>query len=470
MNVLDSELARAELMALGYRPTDSRSEADIILYNTCSVRRHAEDKIYSALGRLKHWKRHRPQGILCVLGCMAQKDQRTIFRRAPHVDLVLGPGQLHRLGEVIARLEQEKSLPREVTEPGNLSPSGVEWLEVSLTRGHAPEETVRESYQPFHPPRVSDSRESPHQAMVRIMVGCNNFCTYCIVPSVRGPEQSRPPGEILREIRQLADQGCLEVTLIGQTVNRYRYTEGEKTTRLADLLEGIQAIEGIRRVKFVTNAPGDMTDALLRAVRELDKVSPFLHVPAQSGSDAILQRMRRGYTSGEYRRMIERIRHIVPEAAVTSDFIVGFCGETEEDFRQTVDLVRFGQFKNSFIFKYSEREGTVAARRYQDDVPYPVKQRRNNELLAIQNEISLSLNEPFRNRRVEILVEGLSKNSRKKGDPPGRRLQYCGRTECDRIVVFESDDPGVVGKMIPVEITDVAPFTLYGKRVEEVDA
>ena len=227
------------------------------------------------------------------------------------------------------------------------------------------------------------------------MFGCDKFCSYCIVPSVRGPEQSRQANEIEEEVRRLAGDGCLEVTLIGQTVNSYSDTSNGRTLRLADLLARLHEIEGIKRLKFVTNYPKHMTDDLLAAVRDLPRFRPILHIPAQSGSNEVLKRMRRGYTVEEYGDMLARIRETIPDAAVTSDFIVGFCGETDEDFRHTVELVRTGRFKNSFIFKYSPRPGTKAAELFADDVPEPVKRRRNNELLAIQNQVSLEENQPF---------------------------------------------------------------------------
>jgi tRNA-2-methylthio-N6-dimethylallyladenosine synthase len=326
--------------------------------------------------------------------------------------------------------------------------------------------------------------------MVRIMFGCDKFCTYCVVPRVRGPEQSRPAAEIVEEVRRLADNGCLEVTLLGQTVNSYRDATGPGKIELADLLYMLHEIDGIRRLRFVTNHPRHMTAALLQAMRDLPKVSPYLHVPAQSGSNAILERMKRGYTVELYREMLARIRATVPNVAVTSDFIVGFCGETEDDFRQTADLVRDARFKNSFIFKYSGRPGTKADDLYVDDVPEAVKRRRNNELLAIQNAISLEDNQPFLGRTVEILVEGPSKVAKKRGsrrqslamteDPredgphpdPLRAptegwsgegtSQLVGRTTCDRIVVFEGSTE-LVGRILPVTIEKIDAFTLFGR-------
>ncbi len=445
MNVLDSELVASSLLAAGYERAEHRRGADVILFNTCSVRQHAEDKIYSALGRLKHVKDRHPEKVIGVLGCMAQKDRQLILKRAPHVDLVVGPGQIGQLPLLLDQVAGRRE-PR---------------VEVSLDRGQGSRRNVQESFQPYDPSRSARARDLPHQAMVRIMFGCDKFCTYCIVPSVRGPEQSRPVDEIEAEVRQLADQGCIEVTLLGQTVNSFRGTAGGRTLRLADLLERLQQVEGIRRIKFVTNYPRQMTDDLLQAVRDLEKVSPYLHIPAQSGSNTVLRRMKRGYTVEAYGEMLQRIRQTVPDAAVTSDFIVGFCGETEEDFRKTVDLVRQGRFKNSFIFKYSARPGTKAARLYADDVPDEVKRRRNNELLKIQNAVSRELNEPFVGRRVEVLVEGPSKAARKQ-QSGGPQVQLTGRTPCDRIVVFEG--PGhLAGRILPVRIEEANSFTLFGR-------
>jgi tRNA-2-methylthio-N6-dimethylallyladenosine synthase len=484
MNVLDSELVTADLLAAGYELVKTVRQADVILFNTCSVRQHAEDKIYSALGRLKHIKEHRPSTIIGVLGCMAQKDQNQIFRRAPHVDLIVGPGQLRQLPALLERLKGTVPFfvsTKNGTVPFNGGRDEQHIIEVSLDRKSGNRTDVRESFQKYDPHRTAAARANPYQALVRIMFGCDKFCTYCIVPSVRGPEQSRPANEIIEEVRRLAGDGCLEVTLIGQTVNSYSDTTNGRSVHLSDLLAQLHEIEGIKRLKFVTNYPKHMTDDLLAAVRDLPKVSPYLHIPAQSGSNEVLHRMKRGYTAEEYYEMLARIRETIPEAAVTSDFIVGFCGETDEDFQQTVDLVRRGRFKNSFIFKYSARPGTKAAELYADDVPENIKRRRNNELLEIQNAISLEENQPFLGRTVEILVEGPSKVSRKKtaeettgGDCPDFRVnengtvpfrpmtvQLVGRTVCDRIVVFDGPQE-LTGKILPMKIEKVDAFTLVG--------
>jgi tRNA-2-methylthio-N6-dimethylallyladenosine synthase len=453
MNVLDSELVASALLERGYELVDRPGRADVILLNTCSVRQHAEDKVYSALGRLKHVKEHNPLAIIGVIGCMAQKDGPLVFRRAPHVDLVVGPSRLGQVPELIEAIA---------------AGAGPQ-IDISPDRKGESHRDAKRSFLPFDPNRAIEARPAAHQAMVRIMFGCDKFCTYCIVPSVRGPEQSRPMDEIDREVRRLAEQAlrlgvALEVTLLGQTVNSYQWCDGGRTWRLADLLARLDGIEGLARLKFVTNYPRHMTDDLLAAVRDLPKVSPYLHVPAQSGSDAVLGRMKRGYTAGEYREMLDRIRRTLPDAAVTSDFIVGFCGETEEDFQQTVELVRDGRFRNSFIFKYSARPGTKAAEQYEDDVPEEVKRRRNNELLVIQNAISHQENRPLVGRTVEILVEGPSKTSHKRA-ASGASTQLVGRTVCDRIVVFQGPQE-LTGHLVPVTIRKAGAFTLFGETVD----
>src|SRR5438270_1400443 len=327
MNVLDSELVVGSLRRQGYEIIHESTQADVILFNTCSVRQHAEDKIYSALGRLRSHKQRHPSKILGVLGCMAQKDQELIRRRAPHVDIVCGTGQLARLPELIAEVEK----------------TGSPQLALSLDRKEASRHEVERSFESYDPMRDPSMRPSPFQAYVRIMIGCDKFCTYCIVPQVRGPEQSRPPEHIAAEVRQLAGEGCQEITLLGQTVNSYKYDLGDgRRFRLSDLLAKIHDTSGIERIKFITNFPKDMTDDLLDAVRTLPKVCPYQHVPAQSGCNDVLKRMKRLYTVEFYREMLDRCRERVPEAAISSDFIVGFCGETEESFARTCDLVHDG--------------------------------------------------------------------------------------------------------------------------------
>jgi tRNA-2-methylthio-N6-dimethylallyladenosine synthase len=490
MNVLDSELVVAALRRQGYTLTDSPRDADTVLFNTCSVREHAEQKIYSAVGRLKYSKRSRPEQVIGVIGCMAQKDQELIFQRAPHVDLVVGTGQLREVPRLVDEARQNRTRQ----------------LAVSLGRRDGSRDEVAGSFESYDPLRDPEMRPSPWQAYVRIMIGCDKFCTYCVVPMTRGPEQGRPPCDIVREVERLAEQGVKEVTLLGQTVNSYKHTENGRLHRLSDLLERIHDTPGIARIKFVTNFPKDMTDDLLHAVRHLPRVARYLHVPLQSGCDDVLKRMKRGYTLADYRDMIARIRDTVPECAVSSDFIVGFCGESDESFQKSIDAVREFRFKNSFIFKYSPRPGTRAHELFADDVPEDVKRRRNNELLAVQTAISADENAALIGRTVQVLVEGPSKRAQSRGETtdlpawhsgpvtegevhehgpavssldshpfPGTldsqlstlnspRTQLVGRTPCDRIVVFDGN-PRLAGTLADVLVEDCTPTTLLGAIV-----
>ncbi|MEX0701485.1 MAG: tRNA (N6-isopentenyl adenosine(37)-C2)-methylthiotransferase MiaB [Planctomycetales bacterium] len=470
MNVLDSELVVAALRKAGYELTGEIGEADTVLFNTCSVREHAEQKIYSRLGRLKHSKRQRPAQVIGVLGCMAQKDQELIFQRAPHVDIVVGTGQLAEVPRLIdvARAQRGHALA------------------VSLGRKDGPRETIEASFESYDPLRDPAMRPSPWQAYVRIMIGCDKFCSYCVVPATRGPEQSRPPSEIAREVVVLAEQGVREVTLLGQTVNSYQHTERGRRYRLSDLLELIHATPGILRIKFITNYPRDMGDDLLHAVRDLPKVCRYLHVPLQSGCDDVLKKMKRGYTVGQYREMMGRIRAIVPGCAVSSDFIVGHPGETERSFQRSMEAVREFRFKNSYIFKYSPRPGTKGFELFPDDVPEETKRRRNVELLALQTEISEEDHAELIGAEVEVLVEGPSKKEEKSrsaipvapatalavsrpssevgtAHPTGAAspVQLVGRTMCDRIVVFDGN-PRLAGTLATVAIHDCTPTTLLG--------
>lgn len=448
MNVLDSELVVARLRDDGYELTTDIEQADAIFYNTCSVRQHAEDKIYSALGRIKDLKARKPELSIGVLGCMAQKDQKQILRRAPHVDLVVGPGQLGKVPELLVKAKEEAS-PQ---------------LAVSLARNAGSRERVTSSFDSYDADREPSVRPSPFQAYLRVMMGCDKFCTYCIVPSVRGPEQSRPPSEIVAEARLLALQGVKEITLVGQTVNSYKHREADgRLTRLSDLLARLHDIEGVERIKFITNFPNDMTDDLLQAVRDLPKVSRYIHVPAQSGCDLVLKRMKRMYTVAFYEEMLARLRETVPGASVSSDFIVGFCGETDESFEKTVGLVERSRFKNSFIFKYSARTGTKADDLFADDVPEDVKRRRNHVLLDLQTAISLEDNQAFRNQEVEILVEGRSRSTARREGWDGVD-QLTGRTRCDRIVVFEGSDE-LIGQTVRVRVDSASAVTLFGRVV-----
>ena len=458
MNMLDSELVVAALRKDGYELTDDPKKADTILFNTCSVREHAEHKIYSSLGRLKYAKRYRPQKVIGVMGCMAQKDQDLIFQRAPHVDIVVGTGQL-------------AEIPRLVKETREAA-DRIQQKAISLGRRDGSVAEISNSFQSYDPLRDPEMRPTPFQAFVRIMIGCDKFCTYCVVPSTRGPEQSRPPSQILNEVRVLAEQGVREVCMLGQTVNSYKHTENGRLHRLSDLMYAINDINGIERIRFVTSYPKDMTDDLLQAVRDLDKAVKYLHVPLQHGCDEQLKLMKRGYTVADYDEMMQRINETIPGCSVSSDFIVGFSGESEEAHQRSMDAIRKYRFKNSFIFKYSERGGTKAAELLPDDIPEDVKKRRNNEMLDLQNAVSEEDNAEFIGRRVRVLVEGQSKTAAKKmargedASVPGQPLatQLMGRSECDRIVVFDGN-PRLAGTNAEIEVTDCTGTTLIGSIV-----
>jgi tRNA-2-methylthio-N6-dimethylallyladenosine synthase len=446
MNVLDSELVASALRHSGYVLTADARGADVILFNTCSVRQHAEDKIYSALGRLKHAKNRRPELVIGVLGCMAQKDQEQIFARAPHVDLICSPGQLAQVPQMIETARHGR----------------VHQAALGLNRNQGSKLEILGSFESYDPLRDPALRPTPFQAYVRVMMGCDKFCTYCVVPTVRGPEQSRPPADIEAEVRQLVDEGCKEITFLGQTVNSYHYAAGGRTLRLADLLARVHDLTGLLRIKFITNFPKDMTDDLLEAVRDLPKVSPYLHVPAQSGCDRMLARMKRGYTAADYRTMLARIRERVPHATISSDFIVGFPGESDESFEKTSELVREARFKNSFVFKYSPREGTKAFG-LGDDVAEEAKKRRNAELLRIQAEVSLEDNGRLIGRTVDVLVEGPSKTALKE-PINGFVRQMTGRTHDDHIVVYDGNERQA-GELLRVRIDDASALTLFGEVV-----
>jgi tRNA-2-methylthio-N6-dimethylallyladenosine synthase len=423
MNRLDAELALAALRRAGYEEADSPEEADVILYNTCSVRAHAEERVYSNVGALKRLKQRRPEIIIGILGCMAQKDREKIFQRLPHVDLVCGTREFPRIAEIV---EEARTRPHLLACREDLF--------------------VRED-------RDVSVRPSRFQAFLTIMRGCDNYCAYCIVPSVRGREISRPPDEIMEEAKRLADDGVVEITLLGQNVNSYGKSFG-RPGALVELLARLDALPGIERVRFVTSHPKDMTREILQAVRDLPKVCEHLHMPAQSGSDRVLRDMNRKYTSAHYRDLVALARELVPGIAVASDFIVGFPGETEEEYRETTSLMRDLRFQNSFIFKYSPRPGTAAAK-LPDDVPWETKRRRNVELLEIQGEINLEQNRKFIGQEVEALVEGASSR-----DP--RRLT--SRLRTNHIVVFEGD-PSLAGRLVSVKIESTTHLTLAG-RVE----
>ncbi|MBK9126851.1 MAG: tRNA (N6-isopentenyl adenosine(37)-C2)-methylthiotransferase MiaB [Phycisphaerales bacterium] len=459
MNVLDSELVEGQLRALGYCPADSARRADLVLYNTCSVRQHAEDKVLSRLGSMGHVKRRRPDVIVGVIGCMAEREKEALFDKSPHVDLLCGPNELHRLPGLIEQVAARRGRLAALAGTGSRKRQAFERA------------FEADSLEALDLSRQVSPGEHSLQAYVRVQRGCDQFCTFCVVPFTRGPERSRSPGHIVEEVRRLASQGCREVTLLGQTVNSYVHQEDGRPVRFAALLERVHAVEGIDRIRFVTSFPADWDEDIFRVMRDYPKVCPYLHIPAQSGSDRMLKAMNRGYTVDSYKRLMDTARRYVPDIALASDFIVGFCGEIEADFQATVDLVRWVQYKNIFVFKYSPRPGTAADRLKDDDVPAEVKQHRNNELLAVQAEIAARRNQGLVGRRFAVLVEGHSKaaiRARNGEELPveskiharDRSRQLVGRTPQDQIAVFDGD-PSLVGAIVDARVESASALTLF---------
>jgi tRNA-2-methylthio-N6-dimethylallyladenosine synthase len=448
MNKLDTALVSSALGEAGFKLARSEKDADVVLINTCSVRQHAEQRVLSHLGHLKHIKKSRPDLVVGVIGCMAQRLGDKLFEHEA-VDIVCGPAQIPQITKLVTETLQEKKKNLAVTEK-------------ILQRTPQREAQALERFESAY---GIEDKQVPGQAFVRAMRGCNNFCTYCIVPFVRGPETSRAPAAIIEQIKRLAGQGVKLVTLLGQRVNSYKYTAGERTYCLADLLEMASEIEGIEWLRFVTSYPTEeFFDDILQAMADLPKACNYLHIPAQSGSDRILRAMNRHYTAGEYLELLGKARAVVPGIAIAGDFMVGFPGETEEDFEGTVDLVKKAEYKNCFIFKYSPRPGTTADRKLDDNIPDEVKKKRNIELLDVQNKISAELNKRFLNQTVKILVEGPSKKAHlKKGDSENRP-QLVGRTATDNIVVFNGPESSA-GEFAKVKITKTSPLTLFGELI-----
>jgi len=444
MNKLDTALVTSALREAGFSIIDNAEEADAVLINTCSVRRHAEQRVFSHLGHLKHIKESRPDIIVGVIGCMAQRLGAELLEHKA-VDIVCGPAQLPQIAELVKKALNKKKKTLAITE--------------KIRTESAENPALEEFESAFH----SRDAQLPAQAYVRVMRGCNNFCTYCIVPYVRGAEVSRPVEMIIEQVKRLADEGVKQITLLGQRVNAYKYTTCGKTYSLANLLERAGEVDGIEWIRFVTSYPAEeFYDDILQAMADLPKVCSYLHMPAQSGSDKILKVMNRKYTADKYLELVNKARDIVPGIAIAGDFIVGFPGESEDDFQSTVSLVQKARYKNCFVFKYSPRPGTIGEKKLQDDVPQEVKKRRNNELLAVQEVISDELSREFLNKTVKVLVEGLSKKSHLDTDNGVNRSQLIGRTAGDWIVVFGGAKE-LAGEFAKVKIIKTRALTLFGE-------
>ncbi|MFA6108282.1 MAG: tRNA (N6-isopentenyl adenosine(37)-C2)-methylthiotransferase MiaB [Candidatus Latescibacterota bacterium] len=422
MNQADSELLVSILRGSGFATVDRPEEADVILLNTCAVREHAEARVIGRASQLQGLRVQRPGLTLGILGCMAQRLAAELPRRAPFVDLVVGPDAYRRLPELLERTGEEAV------------------LDVRLRRS--------EDYAGITPDRGTGPT-----AWVTIMRGCDRFCSFCIVPYVRGRERSVPPEELLSQVERAARAGAREVTLLGQTVNSYRHGP----VSFARLLREVAAVPGVARIRFTSPHPAELDEETLQTMAEVPQLCPSLHLPVQSGSDAQLERMRRGYTAAEYRRLVRRAREVIPGIALTTDVVVGFCGESEEDYRETVALMEEVRFDAAFLFKYSEREGTHAQRHLTDDVPPEVKQRRLEAVIALQERISYERNQEYLGRTVEVLLEGPAR-SRTNGE-----TAFFGRSPQGKTVVC--DGPGSPGDLVPVRVSAASAHTLLGERV-----
>lgn len=428
MNEYDSELVRTILRKEGFAFTEDKERADIMLMNTCAVRENAHNRVYGHLAELKAIKKQRPL-VVGVLGCMAQNLKKELTENEPIVDVLVGPDAYRQLPDLLNRAieSQEQGL---------------------LRKGIAVDLSEYETYEDILPERAEGVN-----AWIAIMRGCDNFCTFCVVPYTRGRERSRDPQGVIREARQLIAQGFKQITLLGQNVNSYRFGDWD----FARLITAVADLPGIERVRFTSPHPKDFPPALLDAVAEHPKICKHIHLPLQSGNDRILELMNRTYTRREYFTLVEEIRSRNPEIALSTDIICGFCSETEDEFQDTYRAVEQVGFHSAFIFKYSERKNTIAARKYPDDVPDSVKADRVTRLVNLQKGISLRKNRELLGRTVEVLVEGDAKRS---------SGQWMGRTDGNITVIWEKDDSETKrGDLLPIVIQDASATTLFGRPV-----
>ena len=426
MNVHDSERMSGALEAAGYSPADPEAIADVVVINTCAVRENADNRLYGNLGQLASIKRENPGMQIAVGGCLAQKDQSTIVERAPYVDVVFGT---HNMGSLPALLERSRHNQK----------AEVEILEALET----------------FPSALPSKRESSYSGWVSISVGCNNSCTFCIVPSLRGKEKDRRPGDVLSEVKALVDDGAIEITLLGQNVNTYGVEFGDRLA-FGKLLRATAGIEGLERVRFTSPHPAAFTDDVIEAMAETDVVMPQLHMPLQSGSNAVLKAMRRSYRRDKFLGIVERVRQLIPEAAITTDIIVGFPGETDADFEDTLDMVRQARFSQAYTFQYSIRPGTPAAT-MPDQIPKEIVQERFERLMALQDDMSWELNKELVGTFVEVVV---ANDTGRKGFATDR---LSGRAKDGRLVHFTLPAGHVAprpGDVATTVVTEGKPYFL----------
>lgn len=514
MNVLDSQLVRGQLQALGFQFIDDWRAADVVLYNTCSVREHAEQKVWSRIGEVGVHKKQFPAVVLGVIGCMAERDGQDLVRRHPQIDLLCGPGELDKVPLLI-----DNVLKTRLSDRGGLHAAQIA-LQGNTHRRSGTLAAAEDQLELLDLSRSFSPDEHAGSAYVRITRGCNKFCTYCVVPFTRGAEVHRSPDAIVAECRRLVEAGVREITLLGQTVNHYHYDHAAATrvngieqpqvgravslavrgpddppariahpragdspasavTTFAQLLARIHdELPDLPRLRFVTSFPRDFGDDILDVMARRPRICRYLHLPVQSGSDRLLRLMNRGYRIAEYLDLIDRIRRRLPDAQIATDLICGFPTETEEDHRATAALLERCRFKNAFIFKYSPRPGTAAFDRFADDVDEPTKRRRNNELLAVQARVSEAVHRSFVGQTVDVFVESVSARTRKSRDGafpgaaevtlgwdlPTPATQLTGRTGGDLIVCFDGS-PDLIGQIVPVRIERAAPLVLFGAPV-----
>ena len=426
MNASDSERYAGQLEELGYTMTEDAELADVILMNTCCVRETAEDKVLGKIGEFKHLKARNNDLIIAVTGCMAQEWQERLFKRAPHLDLVIGTHNIHKLIDLIKEREEKRGHALATDMDGNV------FYDIPTRR-----------FQKFF-------------AWVPIMNGCNKFCTYCIVPYVRGREVSRPLEEIVEEVRNLADEGYKEITLLGQNVNSYGL-DFKDGTDFSALLYAVEDIDGIERVRYMTSHPQDMTFAMVDAIAQCSKVVTHLHLPVQSGSTELLKKMNRGYSAEHYLELIEYVREKIPDVVLTTDLIVGFPGETEDMFQDTLKLLKKVRYDMAYTFIYSPRTGTPAAT-MGNQVPQEVKSDRLRRLMAVQNEISLACNKEMEGRDYEVIVEGPTKNDEN---------HWFGRTSGNKMIIWENDGTLAVGDTVPVHVDKGQTWVLKGHTLKQ---
>ncbi|EDT84017.1 tRNA (N6-isopentenyl adenosine(37)-C2)-methylthiotransferase MiaB [Clostridium botulinum] len=426
MNEEDSEKLSGMLKREGYVRTEERENADVIIFNTCCVRENAELKVYGNLGILKGLKYKNPNLIIAVTGCMMQQKgmAETIKKKFPFVDIIIGTHNLHNFANYLNEVKKK---------------------DTSVLKIQEKEDIIIEN--------MPIDRKNSMKAFVTIMYGCNNFCTYCIVPYVRGRERSRTPENIEAEIKKLISEGYKEITLLGQNVNSYGKDLEPKIT-FAELLKRVNNIEGLERVRFMTSHPKDLTDDVIEAIAKCDKLCEQIHLPVQSGSSEILKKMNRHYDREKYLDVVSKIKKLIPNVALSTDIIVGFPGETEKDFEETLSLVKEVEYDSAFTFLYSIRKGTPAAK-FEDQVPEDVKHNRFNRLVEVVNEISAKKNKAYEGKIEEVLVEGTSKNDENK---------LMGRTRAGKLVNFIGNKESI-GKLVNVKITKANSFSLTGEEI-----